>query len=226
MKLEKITKKYKKREKEIIVLENINYEFNEGKFYLIKGHSGSGKTTLIQILGTMLNPTSGNLYIESKKINNLKNDEKAKIRNKDIGFIFQNYCLNEKLTALDNVILPMIINKKIKKQERINRAKKILEMVGLGNRIEHYPNELSGGEQQRVSIARSLANNPKIILADEPTGNLDKKNEIHILELLKKISEQGKTIIMVSHSDFAITYADKLLEIDKGKLVEVNHEIK
>lgn len=226
MKLEKITKHYKMRDNEIKVLDDIDYTFCEGKFYLIKGHSGSGKTTLIQILGLMLSPTSGEIYIKNKNIQNLSTNAKAKIRNKVIGFVFQNYCLNENLTALDNVILPMIINSKIKKSERIPIAENLLTMVGLSNRIEHYPNELSGGEQQRVAIARALSNNPKIILADEPTGNLDKKNEKYILELLKKISEQGKTVIMVSHSEFATEYADVLLEIDNGKIIEVNHENK
>lgn len=226
MKLEKITKKYKVRENEIKVLDNIDYTFDDGKFYLIKGHSGSGKTTLIQIIGLMLSPTSGAIYLKNKNIQYLSANDKAKIRNEVIGFVFQNYCLNDKLTALDNVILPMIINSKIQKGERISIAQKLLTMVGLSNRIYHYPNELSGGEQQRVAIARALSNNPKVILADEPTGNLDKKNEKYILELLKKISEQGKTVIMVSHSEYADEYADVLLQIDNGKIIEVNHENK
>lgn len=226
MKLEKITKKYKVRENEIKVLDNIDYTFDDGKFYLIKGHSGSGKTTLIQIIGLMLSPTSGAIYLKNKNIQCLSANDKAKIRNEVIGFVFQNYCLNDKLTALDNVILPMIINSKIQKSERRSIAQKLLTMVGLSNRIYHYPNELSGGEQQRVAIARALSNNPKIILADEPTGNLDKKNEKYILELLKKISGQGKTVIMVSHSEYADEYADVLLQIDNGKIIEVNHENK
>lgn len=226
MKLENITKKYNIHDKELVILDNINYNFEKGTFYLIKGHSGSGKTTLIQILGTMLEPTSGNIYINNKKTNILNSIEKAKIRNETIGFIFQNFCLNEKLTALDNIILPMIINKKIQPKERSERAKRLIKLVGLEDRETHYPDELSGGEQQRVAIARALANSPQIILADEPTGNLDVQNEKYILELLKKISEKGKTIIMVSHSEFAISYADKLLEIDNGKIIEVNYENK
>lgn len=222
MELKNISKIYKISNTQVIALDNVSYDFGEEKFYLIKGHSGSGKTTLIQIMGLMLDSTFGDVIINNKNVKNMSNTGKSKLKNRMIGFIFQNYCLNEKLTAIDNVILPMLINDDIDRKERFTRAKDLLSKMGLEKRYNHYPEELSGGEQQRVAIARALANDPKIILADEPTGNLDKKSEIYVLNLLKDIVKQGKTVIMVSHSDIACKYADIILEIEDGKLREVS----
>lgn len=219
MKLENVTKIYKMKEKDVIALENINYEFEYGKFYAIMGHSGCGKSTLISILGLIEPVTSGDYIIDDKNIKDLNDRELSNLRMKKFGFIFQDYYLDEHLKAYENVILPMIINKEIKKNQRKLIAENLLKKVGLEARIKHYPNEMSGGEQQRVSIARSLANNPDIILADEPTGNLDKENETLVFQELKKLSQEGKCIIVVSHSNEVKNYADIVINLDGGKLV-------
>lgn len=218
MKLEDIVKVYKTKEEEILVLDHINYEFQAGKLYAITGHSGSGKTTLINILGLIEEPTSGKLYIDKEDVHKLTDKEASLLRSQKIGFIFQDFYLDENLKAYENVIVPMIINKRIKKEERKEKSLQLLKMVGLENRINHYPKELSGGECQRVAIARSMANDPEIILADEPTGNLDEKNEKLIFEELKKLSEKGKCVIVVSHSPLIKKYADVVLSIKGGKL--------
>lgn len=219
MKLENVTKIYKMKEKNVIALENINYEFEYGKFYAIMGHSGCGKSTLISILGLIEPVTSGDYIVDGQNIKDLNDRELSNLRMKKFGFIFQDYYLDEHLKAYENVILPMIINKEIKKNQRKILAENLLKKVGLEGRIKHYPNEMSGGEQQRVSIARSLANNPDIILADEPTGNLDKENETLVFQELKKLSREGKCIIVVSHSNEVKNYADVVINLDGGKLV-------
>ena len=170
--------------------------------------------------------SKGNYIFDGKNTNDLTENEKSDLRKDKIGFIFQSYHLNPHLKAYENVVVPMYINKNINKNDRKNSAIKLLKLVGLENRINHYPKELSGGEQQRVAIARSLANNPSIILADEPTGNLDEKIGKGVLELLKEISRQGKCIIMVSHDENTKKYADYIYEMNNGKIVELNHESK
>ena len=183
------------------------------------GHSGSGKSTLIKILGLMDNLTSGKYLINEKYVNSLNDDQLSAIRMNNIGFVFQDYYLDKNLCAAENVILPMLINPSINKSERKIRACELLKTLGLNDRLMHFPKELSGGEQQRVCIARALANNPDYILADEPTGNLDEDNEIKILKILKKLSENGKCVIVVSHSNEIIKYADEVLNLKDGKLV-------
>lgn len=217
--LDDIKKKYVKNNKDIIVLENINNNFKAGHFYAIMGHSGSGKTTLINILGLLDVFDSGCYKLFGKDVKCYDEKEKSYIRMKNIGYIFQNYYLNDNLTACENVMLPMIINKDIERQLRKQNAISLLEKVGLKNRINHYPSELSGGEQQRVAIARSLANSPGIILADEPTGNLDANTEKEIFGLLKKLSKEGKCIIVVSHSELVKEYADYVYKLEKNMLV-------
>ncbi len=219
--LKNLTKDYQTLEAKIEVLKGINYSFETGKLYAIKGHSGSGKTTLIKILGLMDNPTSGDYYIYNNKTNNLSDKEASNYRMKHIGFIFQDYNLNPYLKAYENIIVPMIINEEIPKSARKDKADKLLEEVDLLNRQNHFPKELSGGEQQRIAIARALANNPNIIIADEPTGNLDKENEKIIFTLLKKMSQNGKCVIVVSHSDEISSYADINLLLENGLLSEV-----
>lgn len=220
-----INKKYQKGKKEIQVLDNISFDFGKGKFYCIKGVSGAGKTTLIQILGLLLNPSSGSIALENKEIKDTNEQEKARLRNKEIGFIFQNFYLNPYLKAYENVMLPMYLDKTLTKEERKNKAYKLLDLLGLNSRENHFPKELSGGEQQRVAIARALANNPSIILADEPTGSLDDENETKILNILKKLSAEGKCVIMVSHSAKIEEYADIILNLNKGKLEEQHAKI-
>lgn len=220
IKIEKLNKNYLSKNIKIEALKNININFEIGKLYCIKGHSGSGKSTLINILGLNLNFDTGKLFIEQNNVFNLSNDEKQELKAKKIGFIFQDFQLIPSLTAVENVILPMVINKEIDKKNRKQIAIELLKKLNLDNRVNHYPKELSGGEQQRVAIARSLANNPKIILADEPTGNLDKKNEKMIFEFLKELSKDGKCVIIVSHSDEIDRYADKIYYLNNGFLGE------
>ena len=219
MKLENVTKIYNQsKSNEVNALKEVNAHFEKGKFYAIMGRSGSGKTTLINILGLMDNPTSGKYSIDGVDTIAMSESEKAKIRNKKLGFVFQSYYLESKLTALENVVLPTLINEDIDRDKRVSKAKELLEKLGLKDRTNHYPSQLSGGECQRVAIARSLINNPTTIIADEPTGNLDSKNEIEIFEMLKDISRDGKTVIVVSHNELIKDYADKILYLEDGVL--------
>ena len=211
-------KEYIKKKEKISVLDNINVKFEKEKLYAIMGESGSGKTTLLNIIGTLDVLTQGKLLINDKEIINLKDEEKAKIRMKEIGFIFQNFYLNPNMTVEENIMQPMYINPEYNKISMEEKTEELIKTVGLESRRTHYPKELSGGEEQRVAIARALANNPEIILADEPTGNLDKNNEIKILEILKDLSQKGKCVIIVSHSNKVIEYADKVLNLKEGKL--------
>ena len=218
LKLENICKVYNSKTEKVIALNQINYQFEVGKFYAIMGHSGSGKSTLISILGLIDRPSSGKYYLNGEDVFKLDDYKLSKLRNKEIGFIFQNFYLDEHLKASENVMIPMIINENIPKDERKNRAITLLKKLNLEKRINHFPKEMSGGEQQRVAIARALANEPNIILADEPTGNLDKKNELMVFEELKNLSLAGKLVIVVSHSDEIKNYADIILELKDGEL--------
>ena len=218
--LKGINKIYKKGNEEVRALEDIDLAFEKGKFYAIMGHSGSGKSTLISILGLMNKFDSGDYLLNEKSTKDLKELEASKLRMKEIGFVFQEFYLDEYMTALDNVILPMLINKEIDKQNRDKIAKDLLKKFKLEGRESHLPHELSGGEKQRVCIARALANNPSIILADEPTGDLDEENEKMIFDYLKQLSTEGKCVIVVSHSNEVKNYADILIELKSGKLVK------
>lgn len=220
MNLENISKIYQTKNSEVIAINNVSYSFESGKFYAIMGHSGSGKSTLIKIMGLMDSPTNGKYYLNNLDITDLSNDTLAEYRNKYIGFIFQDYNLDEHLKAYENVMLPMIINPDIKRNDRKEKALKLLEKVGLLERSEHFPKEMSGGECARVAIARALANDPKVILADEPTGNLDKDNEDLIFKELKKLTQEGKCVVVVSHSPDVKKYADVILKLEHGKLQE------
>ena len=214
-------KEYIKNKEKIKVLENLNLKFEKGKLYAIMGESGSGKTTFLNIIGTLDNFTSGKLLIEDKDISNLKEDEKANIRMRKIGFIFQEFYLNPNMTVEENIEQPMFVNDQYNKEMIKNRTNELIETVGLSHRKKHFPRELSGGEQQRVAIARALANKPDIILADEPTGNLDRENETKIFEMLKILSQNNKCVIVVSHSSKIEQYADVVLKIKEGN-IEIN----
>lgn len=221
MKLIGINKTYiKNKNYKVTVLKNINAEFEKGKFYGIIGHSGSGKTTLINILGLLDNYDVGDYIIDDISSKKLNEDEKADLRMKKFGFVFQSYYLNNKLTATENVIIPMLINKRISKKERKNIAIKLLEQFGLKDRVNHYPSELSGGEQQRVALARALANNPEILIADEPTGNLDEENEKIIFDYLKDLCKKGKCVIVVSHNNILKSYSDIVYHLKDGNIYE------
>ena len=211
-----LTKVYDNR---VTALNNVSIDINEGEFIVVMGHSGSGKSTLLQMVGLLDSPTSGDVIINSNNVSSLKKNKIADIRMKTIGFVFQAFHLNPQLKAYENVMLPMLINPNFKnKAEMEERAKKLIEQVGLSERAVHYPNELSGGEQQRVAVARALANDPDFILADEPTGNLDTNNEAVIFTLLKELSKNGKGIMVVSHNDSIIEYADKIYYMKDGVL--------
>ncbi len=208
----------------VVGLKNINCSFKDNSFNLIRGHSGAGKTTFLQIMALMQSPSNGEILVDKKNILQLSNKEKTIFRKENFGFIFQSYLLHEKLKAIENVMLALYANHGINDKEAINRSKELLELVGLKNRMDHYPNELSGGEQQRVAIARALANSPKYIFADEPTGNLDEENEVMILDLLKMLSN-NHCIITVSHNVLTEKYADNIFDMSAGELFERrNHE--
>lgn len=213
-------KEFSLKNEKIIAMDNVNLEIDTGKLYVIMGHSGSGKSTLIQILGLLDNLTHGQLYINGQDVSNISEDEKADIRQKEIGFVFQSFYLNPKLTAIENVMLPMYINKDIESSNRRRKALKLLTNFGLENRINHYPKELSGGEQQRIAIARALANDPSFILADEPTGNLDVNNEEIVYNTLRELANSEKAVLVVSHNESIKKYADKVLYMNLGKLSE------
>lgn len=222
---ENLEKEYYTKDETIIALKDFTYSFEKGKFYAIMGHSGSGKSTLIRILGLIDTYSNGRYVLNNKDTSKLNDFELSEMRMNEIGFIFQEFYLEESLKAYENVVLPMLINNKIEKKERKERAIKLLKLMGLDKRVKHYPKELSGGEKQRVCLARALANNPDYILADEPTGNLDEKNEQKIFELLKKLSQEGKCVIVVTHSKNICKYADCVLYLKNGQLVDKNENI-
>lgn len=221
LEIKDLIKDYYHKEKKIEVLKSLSYNFEKGKFYGIMGHSGSGKTTLFNIIGTIDKEYNGNILVNSKNISSLNDEDMASLRNLEIGFVFQDFFLDEGLTALENVMVPMIINANIPKEEREVIAKKLLKEVGMEDREKHFPKELSGGEKQRVAIARALSNNPNILLCDEPTGNLDEETENKIFALLKNLSKSGKCVIVVSHSNEVKSYADVMLYLKDGKLNEI-----
>ncbi len=202
---------------QVKALNLVTYKFEVGKFYAIMGESGSGKSTLINILGLMDEATKGSVFLDGVDTSKCSDDELCKLRNEKIGFVFQNFYLNNKLTALENVLLPMYINGNVD----LNKAKDLLKTFNVLDRESHYPYELSGGEQQRVSLARALVNNPKYILADEPTGNLDSKNEDEVFNYLKDISKD-KCVIVVSHNEKIKNYVDKVVYLEKGVLKDEN----
>lgn len=216
--IEDITKTYKTKKRDVEVLKNIDLKFNLGKFYAIMGPSGSGKSTLFNILGLVDTPSSGTYKINGIDTTKLTDKSSSIIRMNNIGFVFQDFNLDPYLNALENVMMPLYLNKKIKKEDREKISKDILTKLNLENRLEHFPNELSGGEAQRVAIARALVNNPNIILADEPTGNLDEELETEIFKILKSLTKENKCVIVVSHSSKIKEYADVVYTLKDGKI--------
>lgn len=218
VKLANISKVYKMGDNEVIALNGVDLDIAEGEFVAIMGPSGSGKSTLMNILGCLDTPTTGSYLLDNEEVANLSEDVLAKIRNKKIGFVFQNFNLLSRISALENVALPLVYAG-VSKTERINRAQELLKMVGLADRQHHMPNELSGGHRQRVAIARALVNNPKIIMADEPTGNLDTKSSVEIMAMFKELYKQGKTIILVTHEPDIAENAKRIITVRDGKIV-------
>ena len=221
IKVFQLTKTYKTGEIEVKALDDVSFEVEKGEFVSIMGPSGSGKSTLMHLLGALDIPSSGEYWLDDEKIADLDEDQLAEIRNKKIGFVFQAYNLLPRTTALKNVMVPMMYGG-ISKKERLKKARKYLEMVGLGNRLHHTPNQLSGGQQQRVAIARALAMNPSIILADEPTGNIATKQAIEIMEILEDLNDRGNTILMITHEKEIAEYAKRIIHLRDGKIVEDN----
>lgn len=219
IKLEDVTKSYRNGKETMDVLKKINLEIRQGDFVAIMGPSGSGKSTLMNIIGCLDRPTSGAYYFEGKDISSLDDQELAKIRNKKIGFVFQQFHLLPRLSALKNVELPMIYAG-IGKKQRDELAKQALIKVGLGDRIQHMPNELSGGQKQRVAIARAIVNNPKLILADEPTGALDTKTSEAIMEQFTILNKEGTTIIVVTHEHEVAQFAKRTIVVRDGEILQ------
>ena len=213
--LRNINKTYRNGDQELKVLKNINLTVEEGEFVAIMGPSGSGKSTLMNIIGMLDRPSTGEYFLENEDVANLGDKKLAKVRNNQIGFVFQQFFLLSKLNALQNVELPLIYAG-VSQGSRRNLAKQYLEKVDLGTRMTHLPSELSGGQKQRVAIARALVNNPSIILADEPTGALDTKTGEQIMELLTELNAEGKTIIMVTHEPEIAAYAKRQIVIRDG----------
>ena len=212
-----ISKNYYIGNQEVPVLTDINLSIKKGEFVSIMGSSGAGKSTLMNILGCLDRPTTGSYLLNGKEVANQNDDELAYTRNKEIGFVFQSFNLIPRLSALDNVILPMIYGH-VYKSERKERALHMLELVGLENRIAHVPSETSGGQRQRVAIARALVNNPSIIMADEPTGNLDSKSTKEIMEIFTKLYKSGKTVILVTHEIGVANYASRHVILSDGRI--------
>lgn len=214
-----LNKTYKTGTVEVKALINVNLTIEHGEFIAIMGQSGSGKSTIMNIIGCLDKPTDGEYLLDGIDISNQNQDELSLIRNKKIGFIFQAFNLIPRTNVLKNVELPMIYAK-IKPAQRKKRAIELLEKVGLGDRIKHLPNELSGGQKQRVAIARALANNPPIILADEPTGNLDTQSSNEIMEIFKNLHNEGASIIVVTHEPDIAEYADRVVVFRDGIIIE------
>ena len=225
--LEGITKTYVNGKLTVPVLHGIDLSIYEGEFTSIMGPSGSGKSTFMNILGCLDRPTSGSYRLDGEEVAHLGDDELAYVRNKRIGFVFQSFNLLPKLTALDNVALPMVYAG-VSKAERKARASQLLTDLGLGTRLDHMPAELSGGQRQRVAIARALANDPAIIMADEPTGNLDSKASLDVMHIFTELYQEGRTIILVTHEPDIAEYAGRNVVLKDGLIVEdrINHHMK
>jgi len=218
--VDNINKTYKNGSLELQVLKNISFKVDKGEFLAIMGSSGSGKSTMMNILGCLDNQYEGRYILDGIDISKSTENELSEIRNKKIGFIFQSFNLLPRLTALENVELPLVYSS-IPKEERHKRANELLEMVGLKDRTHHRPNELSGGQRQRVAIARALVNDPSIILADEPTGNLDSKSEAEIIEILQNLNKMGKTIVIVTHEPNIGEIAQRKIVFKDGEIIWV-----
>ena len=216
--LDNVSKVYNLDSVKVEALKGVDVKINKGEFISIMGASGSGKSTLMHLIGTLDMPTKGEVYLDGINISELNGEKLARLRGEQIGFVFQFFNLYPTLTASENVELPMVI-KGVGKKERQKRSAELLNKIGLSERLEHYPAQLSGGERQRVAIARALANNPSIILADEPTGNLDSKTSKDIMEIFSKLNKEGKTIVMVTHEHDIASYSKRIIHVKDGRIM-------
>jgi putative ABC transport system ATP-binding protein len=224
IKVEQLVKVYDMGATQVQALRGVDIEIRKGEYVAIMGPSGSGKSTLMNLLGCLDTPTSGKYWLAGRLVSELNDDELAHIRNKEIGFVFQTFNLLGRATALHNVELPLIYNG-TPPEERVNRAKQALQMVDLGDRMHHRPNELSGGQRQRVAVARALVNNPAMLLADEPTGNLDSQTGEEIMALFARLHQEGHTIILVTHEPDIASHAERVIRVRDGH-IESDEKIK
>lgn len=226
--LQNIKRNFIVGEEVVHALRGISFTINEGEFVTIMGTSGSGKSTLLNTLGCLDTPTSGEYLLDNTPVRTMSKAERAVLRNRKIGFVFQSYNLLAKTTAIENVELPLMYNASISATERRNRAIESLEAVGLGDRLQHKSNQMSGGQMQRVAIARALVNNPAVILADEATGNLDTRTSFEILVLFQQLHREGRTIIFVTHNAEIANYSGRNIVLRDGQVEKdtINHEIK
>lgn len=218
IKISHLSKIYQTGTVETVALNDVSFEIKKGEFVAIMGPSGSGKSTLMHMLGALDTPTKGEYILDGEEVSKLSDDALADIRNRKIGFIFQAFNLLPRTSALKNVCLPMVYAG-VPKEERLEKAKKYLQMVGLGDRMEHFSNQLSGGQQQRVAIARALVNNPSIILADEPTGNIASAQAAEIMDIFQKLNEEGHTIVMITHELDIAEHAKRIIQLKDGHIV-------
>jgi putative ABC transport system ATP-binding protein len=214
-----LAKTYKVGEVEVPALRSIDLTINEGEFVAIMGASGSGKSTLMNLIGCLDEPTSGEYFLDGINTNSFSKNDYAKIRNQKIGFVFQGFNLLPRTNALENVELPLMYDRYQRIKDPAKKAIEVLERVGLSDRIHHEPNQLSGGQQQRVAIARALVNEPSLILADEPTGNLDSKMSVEVFSLFQKLNDEGITIVLVTHEHDFAKFAKRIVELKDGKLI-------
>lgn len=219
-KLENVSKEYQVGDQTIVALEKTTFTLNEGELTLIIGPSGSGKTTLLSLIGCVIYPSTGTLWVDGQEINSLSQNQKAALRLNSIGFVFQNFNLLSPLTAEDNVMMPLLLQN-VSRSEAKQRTQTALEMVGMQDRKKSLPKQLSGGQQQRIAIARALVTNPKIVLCDEPTAALDSKSLIVVMQELRLLADQGKSVVVVTHDPRLKPYAHRIVEVNNGMVQEV-----
>ena len=220
IRVQQIRKTYVMGKTEVHALQGVDFSVLEGEMVAIMGASGSGKSTLMNIIGGLDYPTSGSYFLDDIEVNKLSKNQLADIRNQKIGFVFQGFNLLARTSALENTELPLLYDRSKRVKKHSGAARQSLDRVGLGDRVDHFPNELSGGQQQRVAIARALVTNPSLVLADEPTGNLDSKTTVEVMALFQELNEEGVTILLVTHEDEVARYAKRIVELRDGKIIK------